>query len=356
MNNEKNDIKTPVTTSYYRPSIDRFRLVLMCLFCFQALGLPTVYGKFGQVLLGFVPTTFFLVSGYLVLRDSPNRSKRILRTIKRTAITFLVLLVCYFILNIIFFALNGKNAFVSLLSWRTWFEFLVLNIWPYPIGTTIWYVEALLIAYIIIYFLDKFNLLRFSVWIFAALMLLNILSGEFSTLIGLNLFGYKYLGGNFLTRALPYILLGNIMHQKMSFFTNLNRSFYVGAIIGSAILCVLEVFFLGAFKMTGYYSHLLGFPFISIALFMLFLPEKENVSELQKSLKLERQDINVFYYVCQPIGFLIVTAVAFLGKGYFWQISQFTSVITLVISFYLCMATSYLRRYLKEKKSNENKT
>ncbi len=88
-------------TKHYYPGLERLRLILMLLMCIRLFGFPTAIGGWVEQFCGFVPIAFYILSGYLVLRESEHRSKRIVRAIKRTAIVFGVMTVVYFIINLL---------------------------------------------------------------------------------------------------------------------------------------------------------------------------------------------------------------------------------------------------------------
>ena len=236
-------------------SVDRLRLILMLLGCINLFGFPFSCGDHVQTLMGFVAPACFLISGFLILAESEHRLARILRSVKRCALAFALLAAFYLAVNVWYGAKTGENPFAVLTSGRTWFEFLLLNVWPFPIGVSIWYVQALLYAELIAYFLDKFHLLdKIGLWLAAALFLFSLASGEFADLLGFRPFGYAYLPGNFLTRALPYLLFGGILARYRELFFRVPPILFpIGTAVGIG-LTAAEYFLLDL----SYPGHLFG--------------------------------------------------------------------------------------------------
>ncbi len=340
-------------TTFYHPAIDRLRLILMFFMCIHLFGFPTSFGGFVRQFCGFVPIAFFILSGYLVLWDSGNRSAQIARTIKRTAIVFLVLAVVYFVMNIFYYYLRGVNVFSAFRSLRFWFNFLVMNVWQFDIGTAIWYVQSLLYAYIIIYFLEKWNLLRFDWLIAAILIVLTVCTGELAGVIRWNIAGYQYIPGNFFTRALPYILLGNFIHRNINAFRKVKRTWYRCGIACGIALMLGEVLLLAYIGKSGYYSHLLGMPVVAVSVCMLALSDTFHEQGFEAELGMSRWHINCIYYICQPVSIGVVFVLSILGE-FTAGIVNYIGIITFFLCFGIAWLISYINRIFSRKKKKNH--
>lgn len=343
--------KDTAPKKYYRPAVERLRIILMFLLCIDLFGFPTALGGIVRTVCGFVPMAFFILSGYLVLRESENRSKRIVRTIKRTAIVFAVLAVVYFGISYFYYRQQGANILPVFSEGRFWFNFLVMNVWQFEIGNAIWYVQALLYAYIIIYFLDKWKLLKYDWLIAAVLLLITVLTGEFAGIFKWNVADYTYLPGNFLTRALPYVLLGAFLHRKMKTFDAVRRLWYRLAIVGGIILTIIEPIILGAAGVPGYYGHLLGYGVIAVSVCMLAFKDNTE-SGFESTLKMSRWHTNCIYYFCQPVSFLVALIMSRLGEEIIADLIGFIGIIVFIISFGLAWLIAYIGRTYFKKKTN----
>ena len=348
MTDELNTGSAAVTAApgnpYYRPAIERLRLILMFLMCLYLFGFPTVFGAYISKFCGFVPIAFFMLSGYLVLHETEDRSARIRRSIKRTAVVFGVLTLSYLLMSLIYYLSLAKasgaplgTAFLSgflptLLSPRVWFDFLVMNVWELPVGNTIWFVQALLYAYIILYFFDKWNLLRFDWLIAAVLLLFTVCTGELAGVLHFHIAGYTYIPGNFLTRALPYVLLGGFLHKKMRVLNAVKKGWFVLGIFVGIVLMLLEILVLGVLRRTGYYAHLLGMPVIAFSVCMLaFTGEK--TPGFEQFLGMSRGHINCIYYLCPPVSTLLAMTFAESGAGLAGLMGIFVFLICFILAW-----------------------
>lgn len=205
------------------------RLILMLFICFWAFGCPEPSGIVLSI-SGFAIPAFFILSGYYVLDNKREvRLEKTLRKIKRTALCFLIVFVFYVAVNLpLVFLTNMRIAFTK----RMFFEFFVMNLWPLPIGSNIWFLQAMLYAYIIIFFLDKLKLLRYYKVFLVILFIFMIITGEFAGVIRFNnILGYSFISGNWLTRALPYILLGRLLREKKRSLMNVQFWKYLIAFV-----------------------------------------------------------------------------------------------------------------------------
>ena len=337
---------------YFRPSIKRLRIILMFFMCINLFGFPTAFGGFVQTVCGFVPLAFFILSGYLVLREGENRSEQIVRAIKRCAIVFAVLAVVYFAMNFFYYRMQGVNIFSAFASKRLWFNFVVLNVWPFDIGGAIWYVQALLYAYIIIYFLDKWNLLRFDWLIAAVLIVFAVVTGELAGVIRWEFLGYYYIPGNFFTRALPYVLLGSFMHRNMKRLGRVWRLWYLCGILGGMILTVVEILLLGYLGVPGYYGHLIGMGVTAVSVCMLAFQDDFPEPGFEAILKMSRWHINCIYYLCQPVSIGVVLLLSVASGATLADSVGFIGIVTFIICFFLAWLIAYLSRMVFKRKIN----
>ena len=334
------------TGEYYRPGLERLRLVLMFFMCIDLWGFPTAAGRLVQQLCGFAPIAFFILSGYLVLRESEHRSARIVRSIKRTAIVFAALLVVYSVISLTPYLLSGVNILPAFASKRLWFNFIVLNLWPFEVGSAIWYVQALLYAYIIIYFLDKWKLLKYDWLISVILILFTVVTGELCGLIPWNWHGYTYIPGGFLTRALPYVLLGGFLHRKMGRLLRVPKKWYIVMVFAGIILMILEIFLLGYLGVPGYYGHLIGMPVAAVAVCMLAF-NNARFSGAEKHLNMSRWHINGIYYLCQPVGTYLVFLMARMGEDALLELFGCLGLFTFLLCFCIMWLVALIGRGMR---------
>lgn len=352
---------------YYRPSIERLRIVLMFFLCINLFGFPSDFGGYVQVISHFVPPAFFLLSGYLVFRKGTTQTARIVRTIKRTAIAFGITVGIYAAVNIIIgFILNGNAAFLEpLKAKKLWFNFLVLNVWPFKIGSIIWYLQALLYAYIILYFLDKWKLLKYDWIIMIVLFVITAFTGEFAGILKIfispKLPTYicgnqpiNYIPGNFLTRALPYILLGKVLRRMMKRLREVKLMWLLLAAFIGICLMFGEAMLLNYFGCTGYYAHLLGMIVTCVAVCIIAF-RNNNIDEgIESFFGFKRRHINLIYYICEPIGLCLEIAIIslqnLLPADAIQTFLGWVGIVTFAICFCIAWAYAYIEKKIKSKK------
>ena len=238
------------------------RLILMVFVCFWAFGSPDPSGVVNS-LSGFAIPAFFTLSGYYVLDNKRNvRMEKTLRKIKRTAICFGFVFLFYAAINVVLIILHFKSFTFSK---RMLFEFVVMNVWPFEVGSNIWFIQAMLYAYIIIFLADKMKLMKYYKIFIPVLIIIMLLTGELSRTLRFNIFGYQYIPGNWLTRALPYILIGKLLRDmKKSVMKIQFWKFLIAFVIGG-VLVIAEILCLGWFEFLGYQGHMFGYGIMAVA-------------------------------------------------------------------------------------------
>lgn len=317
---------------HYRSSIDTCRFVLILCVCLNLFGVPTAVGGTVQIFLNFAPCAFFIFSGYLVLRDTETQRERIIRSIRRSGVTFAALFVSYLALNL---TLEREYTLMKLSSRRFWFDFVVFNNWNLPIGRPIWFVQAMFYAYIILYFLHRWNLLRYD-WIIAAIFLIvALLTGELSGLIHFQFLGETFIPGNFFTRALPYLLIGHLMRRKEPFLIVVGYHAWwitavgIGMMIGECILLRR----LGVFT---YYGHLLGMGVIAVVVCSWVITCIDDIDQPFAVLSFRRNATLMTYYLCSPVYYFLIQLITNIDKALYEQIASFIGVAVIMVC--LCIA------------------
>ena len=238
------------------------RLILMLFICFWAFGCPEPTGIVGSI-SGFAIPAFFVLSGFYVLDTKREvRMEKVLRKIKRSALCFAFVFLFYVALNVPVMLLSHT---MPTFSKRMLFEFFVMNLWPLSIGDNIWFIQAMLYAYIIIFILDKLKLLKFYRILLIVLIIFMLLTGEFSEVINLNILGYPYIPGNWLTRALPYILLGKLLRDKKESLMRIQFWKYLIAFVIGGGLVLLEIYLLALTGTLHYTGHMIGYTIMAVA-------------------------------------------------------------------------------------------
>lgn len=246
--------------TYYQ-SLDVLRLVLALFVCIKALGAPTSFSSYLQAFSTFTIPSFYIINGFLVLRESSHFEQRLRRAIKRSGIAFLALMVFYALCSVLIQPyLNGTylDGIRPFLSKSTVVEYLVFNIWPLTAGGTIWFLQGLFYGYVIIYLLHRFHLMKLEKYLLPLLLIFSYSCGEFAGVLHINPLGRHYISSNFMTSALPYLLLGRLLNTKRDSFRKKHRLFFPMLSVAGLILFALEHFLLGSYGMLLTTSQFVG--------------------------------------------------------------------------------------------------
>lgn len=246
--------------TYYQ-SLDVLRLVLAFFVCIKALGAPTLFSSYLQAFSTFIIPSFYIINGFLVLRESSHFEQRLRRAIKRSGITFLVLMGFYALCSVLiqpYLNASFLDGIRPFLSKSALVEFLIFNIWPLTVGGTIWFLQGLFYGYVIIYLLHRFGLMKLEKILLPLLLVFSYTCGEFAGVLHINPLGRHYISSNFLTSALPYLLLGRLLNTKRHTLQKKHRLFFLMLSVAGLILFALEHFLLGSFGMLLTTSQFVG--------------------------------------------------------------------------------------------------
>lgn len=303
------------------------RLLLMLFVCFWAFGCPEPTGIV-RAISGFAIPTFYVISGYYVLDTKrEERMAKTLRKIKRTALCFGVVFLFYVVLNVgLMFLTNSTFIF----SKRILFNFVVLNLWPFSIGENIWFIQAMLYAYIVIFILDKLKLMKFYRILLIILFIFMLLTGEFSGIIRFsNPLGYPYIPGNWLTRALPYILLGKLLRDKKKALMNIKFWKYLIAFVIGGGLAVLELLILIWTGCLRYEGHMIGYAIMAVAVCGLAISIPLGTGN--RIIHFDSAISGLIYILMNPIYYLIVVFMGASHSDFVYYIGGATALIASVI-------------------------
>ncbi len=309
------------------------RLILMLFVCVWAFGCPEPTGIVNS-LSGFAIPAFFVLSGYYVLDN--NRTERLgktLRKIKRTAL-------CFAFIFLLYLAINAAMIFLFHLDFqftkRLLFEFVVLNVWPFPVGDNIWFIQAMLYAYIIIFILDKLKLLRFYKIYLIILILIMVLSGEFAGFLRFKgFFGYPWIPGNWLTRALPYILIGRFLREKKKSLMKVQFWKYLIAFGVGGGLVLLEIMALNWLGALRYIGHMIGYGIMAVAVCGLAISIP--INRPNRVIHFDSAISGFIYVLMNPIYCLLVFFLKSKYPVFVSMIGGFAAfLISLLLALILC--------------------
>lgn len=311
------------------------KFFLMPFMCFMLFGFPgATVGGIVATMSRFVAQAFFILCGFFVLtQDREIRLGKMKRALKRSGLFFLALFIAYFAISAVYLSLSGVDWLPELLNKRVIFSFLVLNLWPLPVGNSIWFIQSLFYAYVILLILDKLRLLRFYKLLLVLLIAFMLFSGEFAGIFRLNILGYYYIPGGFLTRALPYMLIGMLIREKQETFLRPKKGIYLILILVGFVLAYLENELLFRTNTLVYNGHLIGLGLVAIGLCCLAL----SLPMIGDSFAVAhgRSYTKRIYAICQPVAFLLSIGASYISAGAVEVAQEFLSILTYIVCFVL---------------------
>ena len=305
------------------------RLILMLFVCFWAFGCPEPSGVVSS-LSGFAIPAFFILSGYYVLDNKRDvRMEKTFRKIKRTSLCFAAVFLFYTVINVLLIILNFMDF---VFSKRMIFEFIVMNVWPFDVGSNIWFIQAMLYAYIIIFIADKLKLLKFYKIFMIVLFVIMLLTGEFAGTLRFNIFGYPYVPGNWLTRALPYILLGKLLREKQRSIMKVQFWKYLIAFVMGGVLVIAELLILAWTGCLRYEGHMIGYGIMAVAACGLAISIP--IYTPNRIIHFDSAISGLIYVLMNPVYYAIVI---FLAASYTNFVLLLGGLAAFIISFLLAL-------------------
>lgn len=276
---------------------------------------------------------FYIISGYfLYAQTDEDSTKRIKKSIKRIGKLFFISGMILFFVNIIYFMISGQDFWGMLTLKNVIIRFVVLDDWFFPIGGPLWFLQALFYGYWVIWILIIMRLYRYKTLVACICLILNAIFTEFYGLLDM----WRYVpegivGGNFLFRAVPFLIIGLLIHENYDKVNNMNVSVPIIFIIIGILATVGELKFLdvlGALKYEGYFQ---GNMFLAIGLFWGFI-KYPYFGEGSLFCKIGKENSLGIYLIHQPVGFILEELFPSLKKSCFlcfiiFFVSLFLSVL-----------------------------
>lgn len=304
------------------------RFILMAFVCFYNFGFPEPTGIV-STLSGFATPCFYILSGYFVLPDDDYESlEKTGRKIKRSLICFASVFLLYVLINVLISAIHHIPLSVSL---RSVFNFAVLNLWPFSAGSNIWFIQAMLYAYILFYIALKLDLMQFYKVLMILSFIIMLMTGEFAGIIHFRIGSYGFIPGNWLTRAIPYILLGKLLREKEDYLLRMAAWKYISLWIIGALMVLAEIYLLGLKGVLVYEGHMIGYGVMAFAACGLAISNplgRDNpvTSALTYS---DPRLSGVIYMLMDPIFYILVLIA---GSKYLDIVTRFGGLAALAVS------------------------
>ncbi len=337
------------------------KLALVPFMFFVILGFTDKVGGYISTYSNFVGEVFFILFGfYALVPDKELRVKKLKRSLRR-ALKFLVVMFFGFIaLNVVYlYHMHSLSYLLSEAIWRkrTIFSFLVLNVWPLPVGNSFWIVQSLVYAYLFFLLAEKKKLSRFYLPILIILGVFALATGEFAAFLGFPHFGYSYIPGGAFTRAIPYMLIGMYMRKHVDKLARVHRFLYLLLFPVGLAAAVGEIELLNHIGKLAYAGHTPGFGLMAFSLccFVIVKPAKRNNYFSRRGGNFSLR----MYAFCQPVSFVVWLLLYRINPVYAATEKSFDIAISLAVCAIIVLVWDllsyfiYSNRKFKKKKDPE---
>ena len=321
------------------------KFFLMPFVCFASFGFLGAYGNIVSRLSLFAPIAFYILCGFLSTAKEERHPEIYGKLMKRSAGQFAIVFMILIIMNGILMGITGSFAEIIPMYFtkRILFNAIVMCTWPFQMGETIWFIQSLFYARVILFFMNKYDLMKHYKKVLLATALLTVLFGEFAGIIHFNFHGYTYIPGNAITRALPYMLLGRLIFEKRhSLFARPSWNYYLAFLAGIAA-AIAEIIILSRIGRLVYTGHMIGYGIMAFAACCLFL-KKTDVHRKNYFYQHGRNYSWRIYVLSQPIGHLLFLFASFVSPGVYLLMNFLGGIIVylvcLIITFVIEDATS----------------
>ena len=324
---------------------DMLGFLLMPLVFFVLLGVPGTYGPFISSYSNFVAQVFFILFGFFTL--VPNRimrRKRLKKSLRRSLKFFVFMFIAIVALNVVYLLsfryLHGMT-FDMIINKYSFFNFFVLNVWPLPIGNSIWFVQSLVYAYVFFLIIEKTRLRKHYKPILIVLIVFMLATGEFAGFVGFPYFNYPYIPGGAFTRAIPYMLIGMYLRKHVDKLTKIPRFVFLLTFLGGLLAAFGEFTLLGYLNKLVYPGHVIGFGIMALSLccFAISKPKmKKNFFSRHGAVYSRRM-----YALCQPVAIIAWMGTALIKPEYLMIVREFGFAISFVVSFLIALIISLVR-------------
>lgn len=344
----------PVTKPYYC-SADALKFFLMPFVCFACFGLPGQIGNYIANLSRFTAPTFFVLCGFFSAISDDVGSLRTGKTLLRTGARFVYLAIILFLANIAFYTLGRgvslKQLILALLTKRTLFDFFVLCTWPFNMGKSLWFVQSLFYVRFGLWLMKKLHLLRFYKLLMVLGFLAMLLTSEFASVVHFRFLGYDSFPANWLTCALPNMMLGRFVYEKREKLLSLPIwSFLITFALGTTLA-------FEEFTLLKYFGHLvqmgntIGFCVMATSISCLFL----RMTAMDETFFAAHGRMYSWgiYAMCQPVMLGLIILAYNISDPLLSAVQTWAGLVTYFVCLLIAFVFGYIMFWLDEYNDSE---
>ncbi len=196
--------------------------------------------------------------------------------------------------------------------------------------------------YIFFFILQKIKLFKYYKFIMAVFIIGSIALGEFAAVLHFNFLGYNYIPVGFFTIAVPFMLIGVLMREKIKIIFRIHPLIYIFAFIAGLAIAFFEMEMLGRLELLANTGQSIGLGISAIAVCCFAL---QNTDSNQTFFSAHGSNYaKRIYMLCEPVAFaLIVPAQLFVSAKIFVVAKEFSGVLIFAICFALAVIIGFIK-------------
>ena len=270
----------------------------------------------------------------------------ILRRFKRNGITFLIVILIYFLIELIESLIS--NSFISFISQlidiNVWCRIFLLGDFSFLEADPLWFMVALLYSYIILYFLHKFKVMKYAYYLLPIFLLFRIFVECYVNTYNTD----WHYSSFFLASGFPIMLLGSFIANKKDAF--LKAPLYLTIIL--TIVSITLMFISIHERVAGYDVAQIFKIWCMVEIFILALklPGKKEIPILSMLGRKYSSYIYLFHFL---VGIIVLSFIdIFNYPEYVYELVMpiWALVFGILIPILLYELNNILKRICKKKK------
>ncbi len=303
-------------------------------------GFPKTFGIIVDCVVRFAVPLFFMISGYycysmdrkILQNKIPKKIKHIGKIIIISSIIYLI----YGILKLMPNKIEIENWLKGVTSLKSILQLILFNQVNYAL--TLWFLFALSYCYIIMLFVNKFNLYKISYILIPILLSINIIGTDVMNMLGKPI---PYLFMNFLFCGFPFFMLGNLINRKKDIVNKMSNRLIFSFIVIGNLMAILERFI--TIKKEEYFGTI-------IVVSCMFILSINNTDKFRCNI-IEKigEKLSLFIYISHPIIIYIIEKFLYIiniQKTIFYKYSFpiIACIITTILAgIFYCLKNFLLR-------------
>lgn len=320
----------------YFSSIDIVKYLCAIMIVDSHVRLINIENSFLFDLFRFALYFFSCSYGYFFIKNIKNKKENVLvKSIKRLCTPLMFWIIIYFFINLYNEVLAGNQSFIEFIKYQ------FISIFINGVGFHLWFLVAIIINSIIVYYSYKNNKLKPLYYVCIVLFIIGLL-GSYYYQIGNNiplinsLINSKYFTTlcRLILHGLPCFVMGVYIEEHDELYSKISNKKLISLSLISLIACLIEIYVVINYTTTITNICSLG---LFIFTFIVFILLKNNPTDKYENIAKPLKYISTFMYYSHP---LFRTVLASLLMRIFMV--ELNSLLMSIIVVILCTVFGYI--------------